>query len=58
VGQNGTAEERAAVKAALEALTLFNRKVQDCQSLGIEVRLEPAGRVYAAEFTKTTRVVP
>jgi hypothetical protein len=40
VGQNGTAEERAAVRAALEALALFNRKVQDCQSLGIEVRLE------------------
>jgi hypothetical protein len=55
---HGTDEERAAVRAALEALKVLNRKLEDCVSLGITCRLEPAGRGYAAEFIKTTRVFP
>jgi hypothetical protein len=55
---HGTDEERAAVRAALEALKVLNRKLEDCVSLGITCRLEPAGRGYAAEFIKTTRIFP
>lgn len=54
----GTAEERAAVRAALLALKDFNRKLIDCRSLRIECRLERDGLSYLADFEKRTPILP
>ncbi len=61
--ENGSKEERAAVRAALQALRTLNSALAECSRLRIKYKLIDVYTMggpdsYVAEFTKTTHIMP